>query len=115
MRREGMEEAGVSDGHLNAPGWLLFRTERFRGDSPDGLSGAVVHFFAAALRGGLSLEAFGGAALPPYHKEPEPNAPIYYSTVPILAREGRLLYNLEYLVPYAKVWLESGEHRRPLP
>lgn len=114
MQREGREEASVDVSHLAPPGWQLFRTERFRGESPDGSDGATVHFFVAALRGGLTLESFVGVR-GSGDKEPEPNVPIYYSTVPIMAREGRMLYNLEYLIPMAKVWLESGAHRRPLP
>lgn len=115
MRREGREEASCSDQHLLSPGWGLFRTERFRGDSPDGLSGAVLHCFTARSLHALEHFCPNEYTVVKDGKELEPNTPVYYSTVPTLSREGRVLYNLEYLVPCAKVWLESGEHRRPLP
>lgn len=114
MRREAREETGVEDSHLQA-GWELFRTERFRSEAPDGNIGVAVHFFAAQLRAGLDLEQFAHVVAVTMDKEAEPNVPIYYSTVPIMAREGRLLYNLEYLLPMGRVWLESGAHRRPIP
>ena len=116
MRREALEEAGVADGHLRLPGWQLYRSERFRSSAPDGSLEAAVHFFAAQLLPGVPLEQFPDASqVESTRKEPEPNSPVYYSTIPILAREHRMLYNLEYLVPYARVWLESGEHHRSLP